>query len=86
MAPVGDTPLLGLLVARLSLATKVDEVVVATSDQPVDDVISTYAEGLGYRVHRGSERDVLDRFYGAAIGAGADVVVRITADCPLVDA
>jgi glutamate-1-semialdehyde 2,1-aminomutase len=86
MAPVGDTPLLGLLLARLSLATKVDEVVVATSDQPVDDVIATYAEGLGHRVHRGSERDVLDRFYGAAIGAGADVVVRITADCPLVDA
>jgi glutamate-1-semialdehyde 2,1-aminomutase len=86
MTTVCGVPLLGLLITRLSRARKLDEVVVATSVLPADDVIETYVNGLGYRVYRGSENDVLDRFYHAATGAGADIVVRITADCPLIDA
>jgi glutamate-1-semialdehyde 2,1-aminomutase len=86
MARIGDVPMLGVLLSRLSLARNVDEIVVATPDLRADDVISAYVGDLGYRSYRGSERDVLDRFHGAAREAGADVVVRITADCPLVDA
>lgn len=86
MARVGGTPLLGLLLARLSLSKKVDEIVVATSAAPVDDIVAEYVQSLPYAVFRGSEHDVLDRYYRAASRHGADVIVRITADCPLVDA
>jgi spore coat polysaccharide biosynthesis protein SpsF len=50
-----------------------------------DDALVELARRLGLRWHRGSEHDVLDRYAGAAREAGADVVVRVTSDCPLID-
>jgi spore coat polysaccharide biosynthesis protein SpsF len=77
--------LLEHVIERLRAATTVDQVLVATSDGAADDPVVAEASRLGVLVHRGSEADVLDRFVGAARRASADVVVRITADCPLID-
>ena len=68
-------------------AKTVDEVVIATTVKPSDDQIVAAVEGYDPRVstYRGSEDDVLDRYYQAAKQAKADIVVRITSDCPLVD-
>ena len=85
MQPVCGTPLIGLLLERLSAARRVDTIVLATSDDPRNDALAAYVRELGHSVYRGSEHDVLDRYYRAAQEAGADVVVRITGDCPLVD-
>jgi len=82
---IGGTPLLGLLLARLSLARELDGIVVATSQESADDCLADYVDSLGYPVYRGSEGDVLDRFFRCATNHKADVIVRITADCPLID-
>lgn len=63
----------------------VNEVVVATSDTPGDDVIAAVTRRLGFRVVRGSESDVLSRYALAARETEADVIVRCTSDCPLLD-
>lgn len=85
MAEVDGVPLIGVLIERLSRAETVDEIVLATSVDPRNDPLEAYVRGLGVAVYRGSEGDVLDRYYHAAVEASADVVVRITGDCPLVD-
>ncbi len=72
-------------VIRLRAARLVDEVVVATTDQAVDDAVAAEAERCGALVFRGSEQDVLSRYCLAARAAEADVVVRMTSDCPLFD-
>jgi spore coat polysaccharide biosynthesis protein SpsF len=71
-------------VRRVVSADKVDKVVVATSEGKQDDIVARYAERAGASVYRGSEDDVLGRMYEAAREHDADVVVRVTADCPLV--
>jgi len=78
-------PMLNWVVERASMAETVDEVWVATTTAPSDDPIEAYCDDQGYAVYRGSEQDVLDRFYQCAKLAEADVVIRLTADCPLID-
>jgi len=78
-------PLLQHQLERLARCPRLDGVVVATTDQPADTPVADLAGRLGFAVHRGSETDVLDRFYRAAAAQRADMVVRFTADCPLVD-
>lgn len=85
MQPICGTPMIGLLIARLAQAKQVDEIVLATAEDPRNEPLARYVTELGYRVYRGSEDDVLDRYYQAACLAGADTVVRITGDCPLID-
>ena len=85
MLPIRGTPLIGLLLARLSLAAKLDEIHLATSSHAANDPLAAYVESLGFQAFRGSEDDVLDRYYQIARKAGADAVVRITGDCPLID-
>jgi len=84
MFPLAGEPGLVHDVRRLRVANAVDEVVVATSDLPRDDVVARCAERAGASVFRGSESDVLGRMHGAAAAHDADVVVRATGDDPLV--
>jgi spore coat polysaccharide biosynthesis protein SpsF len=78
-------PMLVWVVERTRRAKRVDQVVVATTDSAADDPVADCCERSGSPFYRGSESDVLDRYYQAAGRYGADVIVRITADCPLID-
>ncbi|MBU0486137.1 MAG: glycosyltransferase family protein [Proteobacteria bacterium] len=73
------------VIARVQACPYVDEVVVATTTVPQDDVIVKESEMAGAKVFRGSEGDVLSRYYEAAKETCADIVVRVTSDCPLFD-
>ncbi len=73
------------VVSRVKTASMLNEVVVATTIKEEDDAIVELCKGKGWLYYRGSEQDVLDRYYQAATKFKADVVVRITADCPLID-
>jgi len=85
LLPVIGIPMIELLLKRLSLARHVDQIILATSLEARNSPLVEHVEGLGYAVYRGSEQDVLDRYYQAACIYKADVIVRITGDCPLVD-
>ncbi len=82
---LGGATVLARVVSRVRRFRFVNEVVVATSKDPADDLIMKECQRLGTRAFRGGEQDVLDRYYGAAREAQAEVVVRITSDCPLID-
>lgn len=73
------------LLERLSYCTSLDGIVVATSDTVQDEVVAALCRQIGLPCFRGSEADVLDRYYQAAVTFKVDVIVRITADCPLID-
>lgn len=78
-------PMLARVVERARRARRLDLVAVATTDQPGDDPVEALCLARGYEVYRGSQFDVLDRYYRAAVQFQAEVVVRITADCPVID-
>ncbi|TDY02679.1 glutamate-1-semialdehyde 2,1-aminomutase/spore coat polysaccharide biosynthesis protein SpsF [Thiohalophilus thiocyanatoxydans] len=83
MMDVAGVPLLERLLRQLQGATSLDEIVIATSSEPADDVIAEFGRNLGYRVVRGSKENVLSRYIKAADASEADIVVRVTGDCPL---
>lgn len=78
-------PMLWHVINRARQAKLLDDVLVATSEKASDDPVVAFCEQEGVPCFRGSEDDVLDRYYRAAVWIGADTVVRITADCPLID-
>jgi spore coat polysaccharide biosynthesis protein SpsF len=78
-------PMLVRVVERVRRAQRVSRVVVATTTDPSDDRLAELCAERGFDCHRGSMHDVLDRFYEAARAWQADVAVRVTADCPLID-
>ncbi len=82
---LGDREVLWHVVDRSRRIRQVDQVVVATTVKPTDDVTASFCRDNGIDCFRGSDEDVLDRFYGAAREYGADHIVRITADCPVLD-
>jgi len=86
MLPLDGSHVLTHDVKRVRNADAVDEVIVATSTKTADDIVARYADRAGATVFRGSEDDVLDRMFSAATEANAETVVRITGDCPLLDA
>jgi glutamate-1-semialdehyde aminotransferase/spore coat polysaccharide biosynthesis protein SpsF (cytidylyltransferase family) len=83
MMDLSGTPLLDRLLRQVSGARTLDEVVIATSTDHADDAIEQFAVGRGFRVIRGSEQDVLGRYVIAAQASEAEIIVRLTADCPL---
>ena len=80
----GDT-VLAHVVSRVKACSLVDEIVIATTVSTSDDVIATEAEKRNVRFYRGSEENVLERYYLAAKQYSADIVIRVTSDCPLLD-
>lgn len=80
----GET-MLARVARRLSGSNLIDELLIATTDRPADDAIVEECRRCSVQVFRGDENDVLDRYFRGAQLVGADVVVRITSDCPLID-
>ena len=85
LLPLGETTALGLMVHRVKKAEKISEIIIATTENTDDDVLCDEARKLGVSIFRGDEQDVLSRFYHAALETEASVIVRLTADCPLMD-
>jgi spore coat polysaccharide biosynthesis protein SpsF len=85
LLPLLGRPLLGLMVERLRRSERLDDIVIATTEDPSCDPIEAFAREHGVGVFRGSENDVLARVLGAARAAEADVIVETTGDCPLLD-
>ncbi len=78
-------PLLAYQLERLDRVKAVDKIIVATTVNDEDQLIVDCCDRLNIPVFRGSEDDVLERYYGAAVAYGVDNIVRVTADCPIID-
>lgn len=85
MLPIIDKPVLEHIIERLQDVDNIDTILVATSDHEKDDIIADFSANKGIHCYRGSENDVLARFYNAAEKYNLDNIVRITSDCPLID-
>lgn len=85
LMPIGNQTVLGRVAQRLSRAKGIDAIVVATTTADKDDAVVQECERLHLRCFRGSEDDVLDRYYQAAMALSAGAIIRITSDCPLID-
>jgi spore coat polysaccharide biosynthesis protein SpsF len=90
MKKVLGKPLIDYLLERVSVAEKVDQIILATTTKPEDDYLAKHVTSLGYNVFRGSENDVLSRYYHAFYEFKnefdqTNAIVRITGDCPLID-
>jgi spore coat polysaccharide biosynthesis protein SpsF len=82
---IAGKTVLARVVERVRMASEIEQVVVATTDQAQDDAIVAACEELGVDWSRGPEDNVLKRYLGAAEHFEADPIVRVTADCPLID-
>ena len=82
---VDGVPLLKYQIDRLRKSSLMDRIIVATTIADGDSVIERFCVKNGIDCFRGSEKDVLDRYYQCAVKYGADIIVRLTADCPLSD-
>ena len=85
LKPIGFIPMIEILLKRLATSVLLDEIVVATSSDSCNNCLVDHVGSLGYKCFQGSENDVLDRYLQAAKAINADVVVRLTGDCPLLD-
>ena len=80
-----DKPMIEHLVVRLKAVRSLSGIVLATTINNADDVLEEFAKQIGIDCYRGSENDVMHRVIGAADYVGADVIVEITGDCPIID-
>lgn len=85
MKKIKGKTVLSHVVERVRQSKMIDEIIIATTTLDRDDIIENEAIKCGAKVFRGSEEDVLDRYYHAAKENNLDVVIRITSDCPLID-
>lgn len=85
MKEVLGKPLIGYLLERLACSIRIDRIIVATSAKKGNDEMCKYIKSKGLDVYRGSEDDVLGRFYHTAAKHNPKSIVRITGDCPLID-
>jgi spore coat polysaccharide biosynthesis protein SpsF len=83
LMPLAGRPVLDHVVTRVSAADRLDDVMVATSNLPGDDAIAEHCEAKGWACVRGSATDVLSRYALAVSGFDAEIIVRVTSDCPL---
>jgi spore coat polysaccharide biosynthesis protein SpsF len=82
---ISGRPMLWYVVQRTRAAHTLNDVIVATTTEPADELIVDFCREHNISCFRGSEKDVLDRYYQAALESRAEAVVRITSDCPLID-
>src|SRR5438045_4192115 len=82
---IAGKPMLAQQIRRLKHCRCVDDIVIATTTNATDDPVVALAETEGVGWFRGSESDVLSRYMGAAREANANIIVRVTSDCPLID-
>lgn len=85
MLPLLGEPMLVHEIARIGRSKRITFTIVATTDLPADDWVVDLCKKQDWQYCRGSEQDVLDRYYQCAKKAGADVIVRLTSDCPLIE-
>lgn len=85
MLPLNGAQVLSHVIARLKHCKTVDNIIVATTKNAIDDEIANFVDEEGVDIFRGSELNVLARYYHAAKECEADVIVRICSDCPLLD-
>lgn len=85
MMVIENAPLLGHLVNRIKATTYVNDIIIATTVNKRDDAIVEFAGNNNLKFYRGSEEDVLDRFYNTCVEFSVDTIVRVTPDCPLLD-
>lgn len=83
LLPILDQPMLHWVVERVQRARLIDEIVIATTERPQDEAIAELCHQRGWSCFRGSETDVLDRYFHAS--EGAYHIVRVTSDCPVID-
>ena len=86
MKEINGVPLIGIILKRLKKSKEADQIVVATTDKKENKKLIDYLKKIKANYYCGSENDVVDRFYKTANKYKAKIIVRITADCPLVDA
>lgn len=82
---IAGEPMLARVCDRTRQSKMLTEVIVATTTEPADDVIEEFCAHRGWKCYRGSEEDVLDRYYKVSLRQRSEAVIRITADCPLID-
>ncbi len=82
---IGDKTLLQIHIERIKQTKLIDDIYIATTDQESDNVIEDLAKELQVKYYRGSENDVLDRYYQTVKDIQPDFIVRLTSDCPLID-
>lgn len=85
MAEIAGEPMLSHVIRRVGQAKMIDTIVLATTTDPGDDITESFCRLHGTHCFRGSPHDVLDRYFQAARYWHADAIVRLTADCPLLD-
>ena len=85
LMPLGNKPVLAHIVERLSYCKLIDKILIATSREDSDNPIVECCENNNINYYRGSLDDVLDRYYHAAKTYNAETILRITADCPVID-
>lgn len=85
LADICGKPALQRMIDRVRGARLIDSIVVATTTNTTDDPVLRLCDAIGVAVYRGDESDVLGRIFEAARSASANAVVRLTADCPMID-
>lgn len=85
LADIHGKPMIGRVIERVRAAQTLDQIVVATTTGQEDDPLATLCSQIDVPVFRGSQADVLDRYYQAARQFNGEVIVRLTGDCPLID-
>ena len=82
---IEDKTIIEILLHRLSLSNNIDKIILATSTNSENDILFNKVNELGFEVFRGSENDVLSRYYNCVKEYRPKAIVRITGDCPLID-
>ena len=85
MSSISGKSMLEFQLERIKLCESIDEIIIATTQNKSDDVIDQLGRKLSIKVYRGAEEDVLSRYVEASKLTNAEALVRLTADCPLID-